>query len=176
MWYIWKAQNDNHFQRQTWTPMQVHNAVAAHINTHTQAMLLPATTAANHTTDTPQSLHQPPHSQQGMLNSTAGMAALSESSTEPTNTLPVPSHLPTQQSSTLLGMTLSLPQEPMMNSYEIAAPALLQGSRCYVDASIEPDQPNLQPRSAGLGVFILNFQEQPAQAMYIKAMLFCDHG
>jgi hypothetical protein len=73
-------------------------------------------------------------------------------------------------------MTLSLPQEPMMNSYEIAAPSLLQGSRCYVDASIEPDQPNLQPRSAGLVVFILNFQEQPAQAMYIKAMLFCDHG
>ena len=53
----------------------------------------------------------------------------------------------------------------------ITAPALLQGSRCYVDASTEPDQPILQPRLAGLGVFILNFQEQPAQAIYIKAKL-----
>ena len=54
-------------------------------------------------------------------------------------------------------------------AYEITAPALLQGSRCYVDASTALDQPHLQPRFAGLGVFILNLQEQPAQAIYIKA-------
>jgi hypothetical protein len=36
-WYIWKARNDKRFQKNTWTPMQVHNAVAAHINTHMQA-------------------------------------------------------------------------------------------------------------------------------------------
>jgi hypothetical protein len=37
MWYIWKARNNNCFQRKTWTPMQVCNAAAAHINTHLQA-------------------------------------------------------------------------------------------------------------------------------------------
>ena len=29
LWYIWKARNDNRFQRKTWTPVQVHHAVAA---------------------------------------------------------------------------------------------------------------------------------------------------
>ena len=38
MWYIWKARNDNRFQRKTWTPMQVHNAVAAHIQPVWQAI------------------------------------------------------------------------------------------------------------------------------------------
>lgn len=39
MWYIWKARNDNRFQRKTWNPWQVHHAVAAHLNTHKQALL-----------------------------------------------------------------------------------------------------------------------------------------
>lgn len=59
----------------------------------------------------------------------------------------------------------------MTNRYEVIAPALLQGPRCYVDASTAPDQSNAQPRLAGLGIFILNLQEQPAQAIYIKAKL-----
>jgi hypothetical protein len=37
MWYIWKARNDNKFQRKTWTPWLVHHDVAAHINTTTLA-------------------------------------------------------------------------------------------------------------------------------------------
>jgi len=37
LWYIWKARNDNHFRRHTWTPMQVNTTVAAHIKTNTQA-------------------------------------------------------------------------------------------------------------------------------------------
>ena len=37
LWYIWKARNDNHFRRHTWTPMQVNTNVAAHIKTNTQA-------------------------------------------------------------------------------------------------------------------------------------------
>ena len=56
-WYIWKARNDRRFQRNTWTPMQVHNAVAAHINTHMQAQILStdaAVTQLNATTQPPQ--------------------------------------------------------------------------------------------------------------------------
>ena len=32
LWYLWKARNDNRFQSKPWTPWQVHQAVAAHIN------------------------------------------------------------------------------------------------------------------------------------------------
>lgn len=38
MWYIWKARNDNRFQRRTWTSSQVHHATAAHLNTHRIAL------------------------------------------------------------------------------------------------------------------------------------------
>jgi len=58
-----------------------------------------------------------------------------------------------------------------MHSHVIAIPALLHGTRCYVDASIESDQQNSNPTPAGLGVFILNFQEQTPQAIYVKARL-----
>lgn len=40
--------------------------------------------------------------------------------------------------------------------------------RCF---HTTPDQPNLHPRKAGLGVFILNLQEQHPQALYITATL-----
>jgi hypothetical protein len=40
-----------------------------------------------------------------------------------------------------------------------------------VDASTDPDQTNLTLRPAGLGIFILNFQDQRIQAIYIKAKL-----
>jgi hypothetical protein len=30
LWYIWKARNDQRFQRKTWSPLQVHQAAAAH--------------------------------------------------------------------------------------------------------------------------------------------------
>jgi hypothetical protein len=36
LWY--KAKNDYHFHRKAWTPVQVHTAAAAHLNTHTQAI------------------------------------------------------------------------------------------------------------------------------------------
>jgi hypothetical protein len=38
MWYIWKARNDNRFQRKTWTPWQVHHAMAAHTSAHQEAL------------------------------------------------------------------------------------------------------------------------------------------
>jgi hypothetical protein len=34
LWYIWKARNDNRFQRKTWTSFQVHQAANAHMQTH----------------------------------------------------------------------------------------------------------------------------------------------
>ena len=97
---------------------------------------------------------------------TTGLPLPGQVSTEPSDTAPA-----AQPPSTLSGMTLSLQQMPMTNRYEITAPALLQGTWCHVDASTEPARPNLHPKLAGLGVFILNFQEQPAQAIYIKAKL-----
>ncbi|XP_066361420.1 uncharacterized protein [Miscanthus floridulus] len=68
-------------------------------------------------------------------------------------------------------MPLATQQAQMMHSHVITIPALLHGTRCYVDASIKPDQQNSNPRPAGLGVFILNFQEQTPQAIYVKARL-----
>lgn len=38
LWYIWKARNDNRFQRKNWSPLQVHHAVVAHLNTHMLAL------------------------------------------------------------------------------------------------------------------------------------------
>ena len=125
--------------------MPVHNAVAAHINAHTHAMVQPASTTANHNNSRSQPIHQHAHTQRA------------------------PEQPEAQPPSTKPGMTLPLQQVPRMHRYEITASALLQGPRCYVDASTALDQPHLQPRFAGLGVFILNLQEQPAQAIYIKA-------
>jgi hypothetical protein len=68
-------------------------------------------------------------------------------------------------------MIYSMQQVPMTHRYEVTSPDLLQGSRCYVDASTEPDHPSLHSRTAGLGVFILNFQEQTPKAIHIKAKL-----
>jgi len=53
----------------------------------------------------------------------------------------------------------------------IQMPALLPGVRCNADASTTPDQPSMQPRMAGLGVFFLNTQVQPVHAIYIKAVM-----
>lgn len=49
LWYIWKARNDKLFHQKTWTPIQVHNAAAAHLNTHIQAILPQAATTASET-------------------------------------------------------------------------------------------------------------------------------
>ena len=117
-----------------------------HISTHTQAVVPPATTAENYTTG----MSQPRHSQQGMPNSNAGTGTLSEASIEPVDTLPTPN-------TTAGCIRLSLQQVPTANRFEITTLALLQGSICYVDASTQPNHQNLQSRSAGLGIFILNF-------------------
>ena len=65
MWYIWKARNDNRFQRKTWTPMQVYNAVAAHINTHLQAQQAGNEAATTQSTQPLQLTDLADHNQQG---------------------------------------------------------------------------------------------------------------
>lgn len=58
-----------------------------------------------------------------------------------------------------------------MNRYCTSNPAMLQGPRWYVDSSTPPEDLSPQPRTAGLGIFIINFQAQPTQTIYIKAQL-----
>jgi hypothetical protein len=50
-------------------------------------------------------------------------------------------------------------------------PTLLLGVKCYVGASTAPDHPSLPPGLAGLGIFFVNTQVQPAQTIYIEAHL-----
>jgi hypothetical protein len=54
------------------------------------------------------------------------------------------------------GMNISLLHEFMANRYTITTPTLLQGTRCYVDASTAPYHPTTPPQQAGIGVFIVN--------------------
>ena len=49
--------------------------------------------------------------------------------------------------------------------------AILPGTRCYSDVSIDPDQNLHLPRIAGLGVFITNNQTQPTQSIYIQGRI-----
>lgn len=50
-------------------------------------------------------------------------------------------------------------------------PTLLQGTRCYVDASTQPDLAISTPRDAGLGIFIVNTQVHPTQSIFIRAAM-----
>jgi hypothetical protein len=50
-------------------------------------------------------------------------------------------------------------------------PTLLQGIRCYTDASTAPDLHTHGSRVAGLGVFFVNLQTTPPQSIYIKATM-----
>jgi len=57
------------------------------------------------------------------------------------------------------------------NQHICSNPVHLQGSRCYVDVSTTPDSNSLAISTAGLGIFILNFQAHPPQSIYISAKL-----
>ncbi|KAG2564223.1 hypothetical protein PVAP13_8KG399201 [Panicum virgatum] len=46
-------------------------------------------------------------------------------------------------------------QLPQTNSFRITQPALIEGIRCYTDASTSPDQPTQSYRHAGIGIFFL---------------------
>jgi len=38
LWYIWKARNDNRFNRRTWTSTQIHQRAKAHMHTYLEAL------------------------------------------------------------------------------------------------------------------------------------------
>ena len=87
-------------------------------------------------------------------------------------------HNPPQSSTQFaqpLGNHLSVLHEPTQiqepPTHSCPYPASLQGSRCYVDVAVVPDNQNINTNNAGLGIFILNFQVQPLQAVYVKAQL-----
>lgn len=55
LWYLWKARNDNKFNRKTWSPWQVHHAVQAHISSHQLALQDQADEHRQHMLDHPSS-------------------------------------------------------------------------------------------------------------------------
>jgi ribonuclease HI len=59
----------------------------------------------------------------------------------------------------------------MVDPHLLTFPTLLEGVRCYTDASIPPDNLSTNLRNAGLGVFIINTNLDPVQMIYIKATL-----
>jgi hypothetical protein len=148
--------------------MQVHNAIAAHLNTQTQAVLPQAeatTTTATMATTASTGNH-------GMQSAIAGTPT-DDTPGAPTTTDPL--QAPPMHPRRSLNIPPSIPtllqQAHLMHRHTITAPALLQGTRCYVDASTQPDHLNPHSRMAGLGVFIIKTQEHPIQSIYIKAKL-----
>jgi len=59
----------------------------------------------------------------------------------------------------------------LVDRLTVHLPGLLQGVRCYTDASVTPDLPSFPPRAAGIDLFIINTQVNPAQTIYIKAKM-----
>lgn len=166
MWYIWKARNDYHFHRKQWTPTQVHHTVTAHMSSYT-AVFIPqlAIQGANaqqpslgmDTTTTQLALNQLNRRAQANQQPATNMAALLAATT---------SGLHISNAGSEEQVPSAIPY-----SHQVAVPALIYGCRCYVDASTTPDQPNQQPTLAGLGIFLLNPQDQPIHALYIRARL-----
>jgi hypothetical protein len=58
-----------------------------------------------------------------------------------------------------------------MDRFLVPFPTLLQGTRCYTDASTQPDLAASVPREAGIGIFIVNTEMQPPLSMFIKAAM-----
>lgn len=181
LWYIWKARNDNRFQRKTWNPWQVHHAVAAHLNTHKLALLQvtecgrtdpPLTTNSSGMTNTNAGMRTPPEAMENdqqedatwrsalMNNMVSIQQGLLPANTNITTT---GNNSPTNQMHRF--MATEAPR------HIVSFPVLLQGSRCYMDASTMPHQVSSLPRKAGIGVFIINTQVQPPQKIYIKAAM-----
>ena len=67
-------------------------------------------------------------------------------------------------------------QLPQTNSFRITQPALIEGIRCYIDASTSPDQPTQSYRPAGIGIFFLVPQEQAARSIFMKATVADVHS
>jgi hypothetical protein len=105
-WYIWKARNDNRFQRQHWSSFQVHRTTEAHMQTHLKAM-----EEISHPQQQPL---QPPNTETYHTPHTNSVNAFQPS-------------IPTPGTSSLQPMTITHPTS--------TSPSL-SGIRCYVDASM----------------------------------------
>jgi ribonuclease HI len=149
MWYIWKARNDNRFQRKTWHPWQVHHAVVAHLNTHMTALWeVTEGTEIQQPLPTSDPIITNPATllpNQGMNISNAGINQTTEQENRYSTT--------------------------MLDRFLVPFPVLLEGSRCYTDASTQPDLVTPIPREAGIGIFIVNTQVHPPQSIFIKAAM-----
>jgi hypothetical protein len=145
LWYLWKARNDNRFQRKTWTSSQVHKAAQAHLQNYLHAI------GEQDQADGPQlqqMIQMPNYSQtsqpQGIFSQAAG----------PTNSM----GMGLQQRSDPHQFTHpnTNQQHAVPDRYFVQFPSTLQGVRCYSDASITPDVPGAGSRQAGIGIFIVN--------------------
>jgi len=199
LWYIWKARNDHRFARKTWNTWQVPHAVVAHLST--AALAIPAEDKQVTRTIAPVMQHHnilntsgqgttsifagndgaPPITQQAHTNHQSVNTTMQPThSAEPLANLAIePPHL----GDTVSGMNCSVADfgrsesqtpgspNPVMHRYIIHQPALLPGVRCYANASTPPGSPSLSSKTAGLGVFFVNAQVQPAQTIYIKAFI-----
>jgi hypothetical protein len=193
MWYLWKARNDNRFNRNTWTPWQVHHAVQAHLSTHLLATQDPPIHQ-----DQPADTHQAntgtthihmttTHNHTLVINDRAGNMQIRGSNNFDTTmgSIQINTQANTAQPTGMLAchagtdievqentqIHVATPRSPMMNRLTVTNPQLLPGIRCYADASTAPDASTHSTRPAGIGVFIINNQLQPPQQVYIKAKM-----
>ena len=75
--------------------------------------------------------------------------------------------------------TLQNPTQPIGNAIHMlgisnlsmSIPASFTGTRCFVDASTQPDQDHQFIRPAGIGVFFIDVQAQPPTKIFIKARI-----
>lgn len=141
MWYIWKARNDHHFNRRTWSPSQVNQASSAHMCNYASALsdsITPHTDTNKHQTNRLSQEHDPPHPQQppGMQSSIAG--------------------------------SISTPHE---DNLLVTSPSSLQGPLCYIDAATHQDSSVATPKDEGICLFIVHSEAQPPLNIYIKACI-----
>jgi ribonuclease HI len=139
LWYIWKARNDNRFNRKTWSAFQVHQAAMAHMQTFLSMV-----------TEHDEAGPTVPHSNQRQQQ--------------------------VDHQHQVTGLTQEVPQHhqnppAMLDNLLVPIPSLLDGTRCYTDASTAPDNQAHDPRDAGLGIFIVNNQVNPPLSIFIKAAM-----
>lgn len=173
LWYIWKARNDNRFQRRTWTAFQVHQAAKAHMHTHLSALRDNGDNSQDHSTTTLNPATTPGHihddtattaASQGLPSFAGNQGPQQQEAAAPSTNI----SLAGINQVSLQGNILST---AAMDRFLVPFPTLLQGTRCYTDASTQPDLAASVPREAGIGIFIVNTEMQPPLSMFIKAAM-----
>lgn len=121
LWYLWKARNDARFNQKIWTPSQVHQAAKAHIATYQATNIIAAAMTGQQGLSVEQS---------GVNISFMHVQTMNRYGTKPP-ALP--------QASTSITDT----QQDQKERYIVRLPALIQGVRCYTDASLSPCCPTI---------------------------------